>query len=107
MKAVLALLLKTDPWIFEIHKRDTRTDFKDSFFDFEYFQLLRYGFEDVLNFSCVPSSQISNFWIALSCSMLDEIFNLLNLVINYILAEIDFVALVVLASFIHFKRGTA
>lgn len=39
--------------------------------------------------------------------MLDEIFNLLNLVINYILAEINFVALVVLASFIHFKRGTA
>ena len=39
--------------------------------------------------------------------MLDENFNLLNLVINYILAEINFVALVILASFVHFKLGTA
>ena len=97
-------ILKTDHWICEKYTLDIGKDSGDSFSDFEYFQLQKYGCEDVLNFSYVPSSQISYSLNSLSHSLTNVYLNLLMLVINFILDVINFLDLVVLTSFLKFEN---
>ena len=97
------IILKTDRSICEKYTLDIGKDFGDSFSDFECFQLQKYGSEDVLNFSYVPSSQISYSLNSLSHSLTNVYLNLLKLVINFILYAINFLDLVVLTSFLELQ----